>query len=397
MATPVTPATANISAIPDPKRSPVSYQAYMTAQADKANADALAKSNAQIQSGYQPILDFYAGQEQKTNARYAQNAANLTTIFGALSGISAKDTANINNQFASSIAKQKADLVTRTTEQRAAQEAGMSQLAQTGAERGNGPALGGSPTATATEAAIGQSQAIQQNWEGLMGAQQANAITDITNRKEGYGQQEVAANAQLSQNLQDALAAIGGQQAGIQGQIAQAKIARDQAIQNNQYDIAAAAQKQIDAMKLQASKNTGLTDVAQIRAAAQIAAKKIGGAAKTPKKPTYGNNVTGTMQRIADTYGAAAAADFQNQLDTAVGTYIDAKQSPQSAKNIPTNAGDAYKLWAKNNKAMLNNLPAAMQVDIKASARQYLNSQKYVKPSTATSNWSQFLSPGVGG
>jgi hypothetical protein len=103
------------------------------------------------------------------------------------------------------------------------------------------------------------------------------------------------------------------------------------------------------------------------------------------------------MQRIADTYGAAAAADFQNQLDTAVGTYIDAKQSPQSAKNIPTNAGDAYKLWAKNNKAMLNNLPAAMQVDIKASARQYLNSQKYVKPSTATSNWSQFLSPGVGG
>lgn len=251
-------------------------------QQEAAEAKARAESDAAIESSYNPVLDFLKKQEQQTNARYAQNAANLKNIFGALTGIAATDTARINEQFKSSLTKQASDLATRTAEQRAAQEAGMAQLAETGAERGNGPALGGSPTATATNEAIGQSNAIQQNWEGLMGAQQANAITDVQNRGAGYGQQEVAATNQMAQNLQDALMGIEGQQAGIQGQIAQAKVARDQAIASNDAQAAQAAQDQLYALQLQASKNQGQMDVATLKANASIRLKGMGGAS-TPK------------------------------------------------------------------------------------------------------------------
>jgi hypothetical protein len=350
MATPVTPATAGITAIPDPKRSPQSYQAYVTAQNEKASADALEKSNAQIQSGFQPILDFYKKQETDTSARYAKNTANLTSIFGALSGISAKDTTNINNQFASSITKQQADLATRTAEQRAAQTAGAAQAVATGAERGNGPALKGSPTATATEQAIGQSNAIQTNWEGLMNAQKMNAATDIANRGAGYGQQEVAAQAQLTQNLQEALANIGGQQASLQGQIAQAKVARDQALQEGQADAAAAQQKQIDAMELQASKNAGIENVAKIRASA----KSSGGGTSTTKKTTYKNTSLDFKQQLLDSgLPPAQANQFVSEIGSVERQAVNGgtkKQVWDGTKYItvsaPLTGAQAYQLWA---------------------------------------------------
>lgn len=251
-------------------------------QQEAADAAARAESDAAIESSYNPVLDFLKKQEQQTNARYAQNSANLKNIFGALTGIAAADTARINEQFKSSLTKQASDLAARTAEQRAAQEAGMAQLAETGAERGNGPALGGSPTATATQEAIGQSNAIQQNWEGLMGAQQANAITDIQNRGAGYGQQEVAANNQMAQNLQDALMAIAGQQAGTQSSIAQAKVSRDQAAANNEFEAAQAANKARLEYGLQELKNKGQMDVATLKANASIKLKGMGGTG-TPK------------------------------------------------------------------------------------------------------------------
>jgi len=364
--TPVTPATAGITAIPDPKRSPQSYQAYLDSQAAKANQSFLDKSNAQIQSSYQPILDFYAKQQQTTQDRYAQNAANLKNIFGALTGISDKDKATINKQFESSVLKQQQDLAARTAEQRAAQAAGTAQAAVTGAERGNGPALQGSPTATATEQGIGQSNAIQQNWEGLMGAQQANAITDVTNRGAGYGQQEVAANTQLSQNLQDALAAIGGQTAGIDSQIAQAKMARDQAIASNDFQ---AAQQAADlANKLAVAKTAASARIgaAQITAAAK---KSSGG---TAKKTTYTKDLTGTLQRVGDTYGTGTAAEFQTQLDN-----IQAGR--------PKDATAAYNAWIKKFGPRVSGLPQAAQVDLKATAKNYFNSITYPKATSTSS------------
>ena len=335
---------------------------------EKAQRSALEKSNSQIMSGYQPILDFYANQQQQTNARYATNAANLKSIFGALSGISAKDTANINSQFASSITKQQADLATRTAEQRAAQAAGAAQAAITGAERGNGPALVGSPTATATNQAIGQSNAIQQNWEGLMGAQQMNALTDVANRGAGYGQQEVAATNQMTQNLQEELASIGGQVAGIQGQIAQAKVARDQAIQSGEYEAAAAAQKTLDDLKLQELKNEGSLNVAKTAAAARVAARSTGGGTSTKPK-TYAKGTTGTLQRIADTYGAADAADYQAQWDKV-----------QAAR--PKDATAAFNLWIRYNPA-INALDPAVKLDIKSAAKDFFNSLTYPKGGTS--------------
>jgi hypothetical protein len=249
---------------------------------EAADAKDLADSNAAIQSSYNPVLDFLKKQQDQVNARYAQNSANLTNIFGALTGIADADKAAINKQFESSILKQKTDLQTRTAEQRAAQSAGAAQSVVTGAERGNGPALQGSPTATATEAGIGEANAIQQNWEGLMGAQQANAVTDATNRREGYSQQELAAINQLMMNRDDSLLGLQGQEAGIQSQIAQAKIARDQAIASGETQAAQAAQDQLYALQLQAAKNQGAMDVATLKANASIKLKGMGGSG-TPK------------------------------------------------------------------------------------------------------------------
>lgn len=335
MAIPVTPATAGITAIPDPKRSPQSYQAYIAKQTADAQQAAMDKSNAQIQSSYQPILDFYKKQEADTNARYAQNAANLKNIFGALTGLSAKDQANVKAQFESSITKQATDLATRTAEQRAAQAAGAAQATATGAERGGGPAMVGSPTATATEEAIGQSNAIQTNWAGLMNAQKLNALTDITNRGEGYSQQEIAATSQMAQNLQDALAGIGGQVAGIQGQIAQAKVARDQAIQNGEYEAAAAAQKQLDALQLQELKNQGSLNVAQTAAAARLAAaKSSGGGTKTEKLPA-----SEQIKARADKLGPTVYTQIQTSANNAYATAFDIL----NPKVDPSNPDSAYK------------------------------------------------------
>jgi hypothetical protein len=321
-----------------------------------------------IASAYKPILDFYSQQAQQTQNRYAQNAANLKNIFGALTGLTATDTKRINDQFTSSITKQQADLATRTAEQRAAQTAGETQLAATAAERGNGPALGGSATQMATEQGIGQANAIQSNWEGLMGAQQANAITDVTNRGAGYGQQEIAANAQLSQNLQDALSAINGQTAGIDSQIAQAKISRDQAIASNDYQ---AAQQAADLANRLA--------VAKTAAGARIGAAQIAASAKkstsgtAAKKVTYTKDLTGTLKRIANDYGQASASWLQMSIDNV-----------QSNK-VATNPTAAYNLWLKRSKTAFTGVPAAQVMDTKAAAKEYFNGLKYPKASSTSS------------
>jgi hypothetical protein len=312
--------------------------AAKTAQ-EMAAADALAESNAGIESAYNPVMEFLNAQKKQTEARYAQNSANLKNIFGALTGLSAVDTKRVNDQFTSSLTKQKADLEARTAEQRTAQEAGMAQLARTGAERGNGPALGGSPTATATEEAIGQSNAIQQNWEGLMGAQQANAITDITNRGVGYGQQEIAATNQMTQNLQDALMGIQGQEAGIQSQIAQAKLARDQAMASGEADAIAAANKMLGELKIQELKNQGAMDVATLKANASLAAKRLGGGSASKEK-------------VPASEAIKARAD---------------KMGPTVFQQIQTSAGDAYnQAFALLNPRVNPNDPNSAFVDPKS-------------------------------
>ena len=311
----------------------------------KAETDALNESNMAIESTYNPVLEFLKKQQDQTSARYAQNSANLKNIFGALTGLSAKDQANVKAQFESSLTKQADDLATRTAEQRAAQAAGAAQAAVTGAERGTGPALQGSPTATATEEAIGQSNAIQTNWEGLMGAQESNALTDIMNRDAGYGQQEVAATNQMAQNLQDALMGIEGQQANIQSQIAQAKVARDQAIANNEADAAAAANKVLGELRLQELKNQGQMDVATLKANATLAAKRLsgGGSGAAPKVPA-----SEQIKARADLLGPtvfqqiqASAGDAYNQAFATLNPNADAP----GAKIKTPSAADVKAAW----------------------------------------------------
>ena len=303
-----------------------------------AEQAALDKSNTAIESAYNPVIDFLKQQEQRAQDRYSENQANLKNIFGALTGLTAADTARINDQFTQSITQQQASLATRTAEQRAAQAAGEAQVVATGAERGSGPALQGSPTATATEQGIGQANAIQTNWEGLLGAQKNQAIADVAARGAGYGQQQVGAIQQLARNFEDTMAGLGGQQADLQSQIAQAKVSRDQAIQSNNWDMAAAAQKQIDAMQLQEAKNKGLTDVANIRAQTSIKLKGMGGT-KAPKIPATAEGWMSTVDgQFGKGYGLAAIQSVEDAV-TAI--------NKANAKNPKAKTPTKDAIWRK--------------------------------------------------
>lgn len=322
MALPVTPATAGIAPIqgaPDFGATDPTYS---------------------VKDVYAPLQDLLAKQQATASANYATNSANLKNIFGALTGISAADTKRINDQFASSITKQQADLATRTAEQRAAQAAGAAQATATGAERGNGPALVGSPTATATNQAIGQSNAIQQNWEGLMGAQQANAITDITNRGAGYGQQQVSALQQLTKNYNEQLAGLDQQAANLDSQIAQANIAKQQAIASNNFE---AAQQATDlANKLAVAKMAAdaRVNAAQIAAAARKASGSGTKAAKVPASEQ--------IKARADKLGPTVFQQIQTSAADAYNSaYATLNPNPNSALSkikMPT-AADVKAAW----------------------------------------------------
>lgn len=287
---------------------------------------------------YSPLKDLLAQQGSQAQARYEVNQANLKNIFGALTGLSQADTVRINDQFTQSITKQQSDLATRTAEQRAAQAAGAAQATATGAERGSGPALQGSPTATATEQAIGQSNAIQTNWEGLMNAQKNQAVADTQARQAGYGQQQVGAIAQLTKGFQDTMAGLAQQSANLESQIAQADIAKQQAIASNNFE---AAQQATDlANKLAVAKMSADARVqaAQISAAAR---KPSGGAAKAPKVPA-----SEAIKTRADKIGPTVFQQIQTSAGDAYNAAFAALNPNPAAKSVKTpKAADVKAAW----------------------------------------------------
>ena len=247
-------------------------------------------------SAYKPQLDYLKTLEAKTNERYAQNQAAIKNLFGALSGLGAADTARINKQFTDSITAQQTALASRTATAQAEQKAGEAQAVATGAERGTGPAMVGSPTATATAEGIGRSNAYQTTWEALQNTIKDQAVVDVTNRQAGYGQQQVGALQQLQKNLEDKLLEIGGNAAAVRGDIAKAKFGVAQDVAQAKYSQALSAQ-----------------DFARQQAlAAQRAAASAANAANKPKK--YASNPTGFAEKAAD-----AGVDLN-----ALSTYVDA-------------------------------------------------------------------------
>lgn len=199
---------------------------------------------------FAPVLSYLNQQASAASDRYKINKESIKNIFGDLASIAEKDAVRIEDQFKRSIAQQQQDLATRTAEARTAQSAGEAQAAETATERGAGPEMAGSPTATATEEGIARSNEYATTWQALQNATQQQMQADISARGAGYGQQEVGAIQQLAQSLEDRLLAIGGNTAQVQADIAAAKIAGQQQVAQASYsqlqqDAAMKAQMQV--------------------------------------------------------------------------------------------------------------------------------------------------------
>jgi hypothetical protein len=241
---------------------------------------------------YQPVLDYLNQQGTAAKDRYAVNAANIKNVFSALTGLTAADSVRITKQFTDSLTASKADLASRTAEARAGSAAGTAQAAVTGAERGGGPEMAVNPIQVAAEEGIARSNEYATTWQALQQANQQQAMTDISARGAGYGQQEVGAIQQLAQNLEDRLLAIGGNTAQVQSDIAQAKFSQE---------------KEIQGVKFQLSE--------QAKQAAQAAA------AAASRAPSYSRDSYGLAKRMSD-----SGLDFNtvaNGLTEAYGAVYD--------------------------------------------------------------------------
>lgn len=238
---------------------------------------------------YQPALDFLKTQTKAANDRYKVNKENISNIFGDLAGLAAKDSVRIRDQFTASIANQQMGLSNRTAEVRKETAAGQAQVAATGAERGQGPAMANSPVAEAAEQGIARSNEYQTTWQALQEANQQQAQTDITARGAGYSQQEVGAIQQLTQNLEDKLVQLAGNTAGVQSDIAAAKVAGQQQVAQANYGEIQTAKQQQAALAEE-----------RVRANARISAANASAAARANKPKTYANNLTGWTSQVND-------------------------------------------------------------------------------------------------
>lgn len=267
-------------------------------------------------ASYAPALADIANQEAIANQRYAQNKADLTNIFGSLSTLSAADSARIQEQFKTTIAEQQAGLAARTAEARTGVAKNIEAVKTVGAERGQGPAMIGSPVATEAEAGIGRANAYQQTWEGLLGANKTQAAADTVSRQQGYALQQQEALTSLNRMLQDRLTALGQQRTGLQGQLAQAQMSGKQTVLNAKYQEAQAA-------------------LARQRAAAAASAA----AANQPR--SYSSGIVGIDQRMADDAGikalgtnAIGANQLQSELTDAYNALADQGNAKPSKQQI---------------------------------------------------------------
>ena len=253
-----------------------------TAAQSALDATRNAKIDTNLAAVYSPLQDLLKTQQATASKRYAQNQADITSIFGALSSLTAEDTARVNKQFTDSIAKQQTDYATRVAQQQSEAAAGVAGTQAAGAERGSGPAMANNPITAAADAANASANQTLTNWQGLMQAEQAQTVKDVENRGAGYTQQKLGALAQLSKNFEDTLSGFAGQDAQIKSQMAQAKIDAQNALASNDFAAAQAADAQASKLQLQDLKNQGLMDVATLKA--KVALAKGSGSGKTNLK-----------------------------------------------------------------------------------------------------------------
>jgi hypothetical protein len=252
---------------------------------------------------FQPVLDQYAQQQAQLQDRYGQNAADIKNIFGNLTTVRALDKTKIAQQYQTSIQQQQDALAARTAETRMATEAGQQGAATAAGEMGTAgqPAPTDSLTAQAAEQGVADSNAYQTTWAALQNVMSQQAQNDVQNAIQGYDYQQTAGLEQLRNNLEDRLAAIQGDVAGTQSQLAQAKLSGQQTVANAKYGEAQDAKAQAAAL-----------------AAAQAKAA-------TPKEQSYSKDIYGWGQRVAS--AGKDATGITNSINQAATAELNAQKA----------------------------------------------------------------------
>ena len=271
-------------------------------------------------AAYQPILDQYAAQQAQLQDRYGQNAADIKNIFGNLSTVRALDKTKIAQQYQTSIQQQQDALAARTAETRMNTQAGQQGAATAAGEMGTEgqPVPTDSLTAQAAEQGVADSNAYQTTWAALQNVMSQQAQNDVQNAVQGYDYQQTSALEQLRNNLEDRLAAIQGNVAGTQSQLAQAKLSGQQNVANAKYQEALQRQQ----------------------AAASLAAAQ---ASAANKRPSYSKDAFGLQQRAAD-----AGVDYnsvQNSVNEAYNAAYAMLNPANSMKVTTPKKSDILNAW----------------------------------------------------
>lgn len=273
---------------------------------------------------FQSALNFIEQQRTQANERYAQNKADIANIFGQLTQVNQDSQARVNKQFTESIANQQMATAQRVAEARLGAQQTQESAIKAMDERGGGPVgnLAASPVAVEAERGIGRQNALQALFAGQQGAIQQQTIQDLVAAQQGYGAQRLGAEAGLGRSLEDVLLGLSGQEAGVRGDLAAAKLAGRQTVREANYNelMAKAAQD------------------ANLRAAQA-------GAANRPK--SYSSGITGIIERISDQAGPSSATAFSQSI-------ADIMSGAGSASGVgkataPTSISDALARWIKAN------------------------------------------------
>jgi hypothetical protein len=269
---------------------------------------------------FQPVLDQYAKQQAQLQDRYGVNQADIKNIFGNLTTVRALDKTKIAQQYQTSIQQQQDALAARTAETRMATQAGQQGAATAAGEMGTAgqPAPTDSLTARAAEEGVADSNAYQTTWAALQNVMSQQAQNDVQAAVQGYDYQQTSALEQLRNNLEDRLAAIQGNVAGTQSQLAQAQLEGRQGVANAKYG-----------------------EELQRRAAAQSLAAAQASAAN--KRPSYSSDAFGLQQRAAD-----AGIDYSQIQSTVNEAYNSAYAllNPEgSVKKVTPKKSDILNAW----------------------------------------------------
>ena len=277
---------------------------------------------------FQPALDFVNKQRTQANERYAQNKADIANIFGTLTQVNTESQNRVNQQFQESITNQQLATAQRVAEARTGAAQTQQAAIRAADERGGGPMgnLAASPVAVEAERGIANQNALQTIFAGQQGAIQQQTIQDLLAGQRGFGYQQLAANQQLGRNLEDVLMGLTGQETGIRGDIAEARIgARGQVRQAGYNEV-----------------------LARREAAANLAAARASASGK-PKQ--YSGGITGIFERISDQAGPASAKGFSESIAKIL-SGSDQPAGPGLKPKAPTSISEAVQRWLRANPGM---------------------------------------------